>query len=242
MRFATYLLLLQLRAVPSCSFRSPPSFRVHPSLLELNENFTAPPEGIIPLRSGHGARRALLLREAGVSVPDDTEMFPYYASLRDHDDAVYGRFSYWPPTRRFDAARRRRRSAEAGGNDDDDDIFSSTPLFQGMGTHYADVWVGTPPQRQSVIIDTGSSSTAFPCAVRRRMVRGRVAGRLERVGKVRMGGGRASGESYIQICTANGDLPTLSGKERTGLRTGYTAAAERDVLLSVGARQDSKFP
>ena len=37
-------------------------------------------------------------------------------------------------------------------------------LYQGYGTHYVDLWVGTPnPQRQTVIVDTGSSVTAFPC-------------------------------------------------------------------------------
>jgi hypothetical protein len=39
----------------------------------------------------------------------------------------------------------------------------SEPLYQGYGTHYVDLWVGTPPQRQTVIVDTGSSVTAFPC-------------------------------------------------------------------------------
>ena len=38
-----------------------------------------------------------------------------------------------------------------------------TPLFQGMGVHYSFIWVGTPPQRVSVIVDTGSHHTAFPC-------------------------------------------------------------------------------
>eukprot|EP01038_Epipyxis_sp_PR26KG_P007871 gene7871-10685_t len=38
-----------------------------------------------------------------------------------------------------------------------------TPLFPGYGTHYSYIYVGTPPQRQSVIIDTGSHFTAFPC-------------------------------------------------------------------------------
>jgi len=32
-----------------------------------------------------------------------------------------------------------------------------TTLYQGYGTHYVDLWVGTPnPQRQTVIVDTGS--------------------------------------------------------------------------------------
>ena len=37
------------------------------------------------------------------------------------------------------------------------------PEVTGYGTHYAYIWVGTPPQRQSVIVDTGSFHTAFPC-------------------------------------------------------------------------------
>jgi hypothetical protein len=37
------------------------------------------------------------------------------------------------------------------------------PLYQGFGTHYAYIYVGTPPQRQAVIIDTASSELAFPC-------------------------------------------------------------------------------
>ena len=37
------------------------------------------------------------------------------------------------------------------------------PLFEGLGTHYSFIWVGTPAQRVSVIMDTGSHHTAFPC-------------------------------------------------------------------------------
>ena len=40
---------------------------------------------------------------------------------------------------------------------------SVDPLVTGIGTHFAYLWVGTPPQRQTVIIDTGSYRTAFPC-------------------------------------------------------------------------------
>ena len=32
-----------------------------------------------------------------------------------------------------------------------------------MGVHYAYIWVGTPAQRVTVIVDTGSHHTAFPC-------------------------------------------------------------------------------
>lgn len=52
-----------------------------------------------------------------------------------------------------------RRRLEAG--EPADDLID--PLYQGHGTHYVDLWVGCPPQRQTVIIDTGSSQTAFPC-------------------------------------------------------------------------------
>jgi hypothetical protein len=37
------------------------------------------------------------------------------------------------------------------------------PLHAGYGTHYSFLYVGTPPQRVSVILDTGSHWTAFPC-------------------------------------------------------------------------------
>jgi Xylanase inhibitor N-terminal len=41
--------------------------------------------------------------------------------------------------------------------------FEEAPLMPGYGTHFSYVYVGTPPQRVSVIIDTGSHFTAFPC-------------------------------------------------------------------------------
>lgn len=37
-------------------------------------------------------------------------------------------------------------------------------LYQGYGTHYIDIWVGHPAQRQTAIVDTGSGVTAFPCS------------------------------------------------------------------------------
>jgi hypothetical protein len=39
------------------------------------------------------------------------------------------------------------------------------PVYQGYGTHYIDLWVGCPlPQRQTLLIDTGSDSVLFPCS------------------------------------------------------------------------------
>jgi Xylanase inhibitor N-terminal len=42
-------------------------------------------------------------------------------------------------------------------------VTEMTPLYQGLGTHFSYIYVGTPPQRVSVIVDTGSHHTAFPC-------------------------------------------------------------------------------
>lgn len=42
--------------------------------------------------------------------------------------------------------------------------FEDEPLFLGYGTHFAFVYVGTPPQRASVIVNTGSHFTAIPCS------------------------------------------------------------------------------
>lgn len=44
-------------------------------------------------------------------------------------------------------------------------LYNTGALYQGYGTHYIDLWIGSPtPQRQTVIVDTGSSITAFPCS------------------------------------------------------------------------------
>lgn len=37
------------------------------------------------------------------------------------------------------------------------------PVFQGYGAYYADLYVGSPPQRQTFMIDTGSEHVAIPC-------------------------------------------------------------------------------
>lgn len=52
-------------------------------------------------------------------------------------------------------ARQMRRYLTEDGPD--------SPLYRGYGTHFVYVYVGTPRQRVSVIVDTGSHHTAFPC-------------------------------------------------------------------------------
>ena len=45
-------------------------------------------------------------------------------------------------------------------------IFDEVPVFGSfsqLGYYYAEVYVGTPAQTATVILDTGSSVTAFPC-------------------------------------------------------------------------------
>ena len=59
--------------------------------------------------------------------------------------------------------KRRRRLQQTKKKGGMFNTYQTSPLHQGYGTHYATIWVGTPSQRKSVIIDTGSHFTAFPC-------------------------------------------------------------------------------
>ncbi|KAE9031526.1 hypothetical protein PR001_g6251 [Phytophthora rubi] len=64
--------------------------------------------------------------------------------------------------------RARRRAQEEAANADGDFplgtlALSESPLGVGYGTHYAEIYLGIPAQRASVIVDTGSHMTALPC-------------------------------------------------------------------------------
>lgn len=105
-----------------------------------------------------GPRRMLTLEEMG-----------------DYQNAIYGPLQHPSSASEkeaFDQSRRVSRferhaqspsSRRLAATDSNVDLYQVTPLLQGYGTHYATVWVGTPPQRKSVIVDTGSHFTAFPC-------------------------------------------------------------------------------
>lgn len=56
------------------------------------------------------------------------------------------------------------RKSEVAATDDSVPIASVTvPLHAKAGTHHAYIYVGSPPQRQTLIVDTGSRIMAFPC-------------------------------------------------------------------------------
>ncbi len=57
-------------------------------------------------------------------------------------------------------ARKRRRGR---GVNRRLESIQDVELKPGYGTHFSYMYIGTPPQRVSVIIDTGSKLTAFPC-------------------------------------------------------------------------------
>jgi Xylanase inhibitor N-terminal len=65
-------------------------------------------------------------------------------------------------TNHFNITRKAQESKLRKGNRYQQ--YAYAPLSHGYGTHYAHIWVGSPiPQRKSVIVDTGSHFTAFPC-------------------------------------------------------------------------------
>mmetsp|Transcript_47308 Transcript_47308/g.92277 ORF Transcript_47308/g.92277 Transcript_47308/m.92277 type:complete len:1024 (-) Transcript_47308:128-3199(-) len=108
-----------------------------------------------PLRSGRDLRRHLTAASGAPFASHD---------LSDHLRR-YSRFHPIHNAHRIDDAEDAIPAVRVldEGLVEHDDASVTAPLFQGMGTHYADVWVGTPPQRKSVIVDTGSHYTAFPC-------------------------------------------------------------------------------
>ncbi|KAG3075039.1 hypothetical protein PC121_g8171 [Phytophthora cactorum] len=66
-------------------------------------------------------------------------------------------------------ARARRRAQEEVATGDGHFALgtlalSEAPLGVGYGTHYAEIHLGIPAQRASVIVDTGSHLTALPCS------------------------------------------------------------------------------
>mmetsp|Transcript_13741 Transcript_13741/g.20058 ORF Transcript_13741/g.20058 Transcript_13741/m.20058 type:complete len:493 (+) Transcript_13741:177-1655(+) len=88
---------------------------------------------------------------------------PDSALLNEKLDAKPGVLSFelLPGRKVFERRMREMRRLEDGEPETQIQIDG---LYQGYGTHYVDLWIGTPvPQRQTVIVDTGSSSTAFPC-------------------------------------------------------------------------------
>ncbi|KAJ0394180.1 hypothetical protein ATCC90586_005617 [Pythium insidiosum] len=89
--------------------------------------------------------------------------------LRRHDVIAPGRLLALQQQR----IRRRLGATATDGNGSVEDsdalndtvgiFYNEVPLGVGYGTHYAELYIGLPPQRASVIVDTGSHLTALPC-------------------------------------------------------------------------------
>jgi len=119
------------------------------------------------------SRRLRELREAGM-LPDDeeavTDTTSNHYDYSHHDSNNIQNLSassHYPHGTREEEEiyRRKYRRMIQSEHEHNRDLRSPelSALYQGYGTHYVDLWVGTPPQRQTVIVDTGSGVTAFPC-------------------------------------------------------------------------------
>ena len=129
-------------------------------------NRTPPTGGIVqPLLPHHALleRRRRELRSLGLSEEEaEAEMTSLRRDLRGAD----GDRPHTYPRKRMPSSVDAMETTVSGEQRNLADIEHQQigALYQGYGTHYVDVWVGTPPQRQTVIVDTGSGVTAFPCA------------------------------------------------------------------------------
>ena len=119
----------------------------------------------VPLMPSHAVahRRRMELIERELPIPVGLREGREY----DYDDngVTKTRTTRRRRRRAYDAmpAENSHRSLEGGGGEADD-TYEIGALYQGYGTHYIDLYVGSPiPQRQTVIVDTGSSVTSFPC-------------------------------------------------------------------------------
>jgi hypothetical protein len=73
---------------------------------------------------------------------------------RAYDDVV--------PANDADVDRPGGHALTTGGGGGGRAPYETGALYQGYGTHYVNLWVGSPvPQRQTVIVDTGLSLTSF---------------------------------------------------------------------------------
>jgi len=88
-------------------------------------------------------------------------MYPMLISDVGHENVMHGGGRGLVETAQEDEEEEEATAATQAA---DNINYETGELYQGYGTHYMDLWVGTPPQRQTVIIDTGSSITAFPCS------------------------------------------------------------------------------
>jgi len=65
---------------------------------------------------------------------------------------------------RFQQHEERRRGQQIQPFVRERNTMAVFPLFQGLGSHYCEAHVGTPPQVTTLLVDTGSEMTGFPCS------------------------------------------------------------------------------
>lgn len=127
---------------------------------------------IISIRSISTASSSLLQRNEEKEDYNDTNDTVLRLPLLTHDALKRRRLSelgldhhhrfeneFESPPQRYNRRRRSRHSSTSRRLGGEDDTVEVGGLYQGYGTHYVDLWVGTPPQRQTVIVDTGSGVT-----------------------------------------------------------------------------------
>jgi len=68
-----------------------------------------------------------------------------------------------PPAESYKQRRRRGRRLDSFSGLNNTIAPVTVPLHASSGTHHVHMYIGSPPQRQTLIIDTGSRLMAFPC-------------------------------------------------------------------------------
>ena len=96
-----------------------------------------------------------LLNADPTALYDDLPKPFYYLNLtQDNNIGIYKTLS-----RRLKSIQNNKLDSIHSNNIEGNSILDASnrisPVFEGLGTHYSFIWVGTPPQRVSVILDTG---------------------------------------------------------------------------------------
>ena len=96
----------------------------------------------------------LVLGEVKINIGPNAPYIDETLPEPSHTFETYQTWGIQPPTTR----NSNYKSSQYNNNKNEQNSslpMEIAPLYPGYGTHYAYIYVGTPPKRQSVIIDTG---------------------------------------------------------------------------------------